>query len=156
MLLSEFIVSGYRTRLAADELMLKIILSAPQTRPLQQRYRQRGGHDAPEMQRQSLAGQIALTPQGAVDYCRLVAGGLLSKPLRLLAVEQALLGSTLHDALIIDAGNALTELVAAANREGSMIDADNALAFLEMQNEILGDVLAERKTEQTHQAALRA
>lgn len=144
MPLSEFIISGYKTQLQADELMVKVILPAPATRPLQQRYNQLGRRNALNITRQSLTCQIALTPQGVVDYCRLVDGALLSKPQRLAAVEQALIGKTLSESTIAEAGSVLTELVEKAIG-GRWSAAYKMPVFLEMFTQVMCEVLAEQR-----------
>lgn len=95
--LSEFITAGYKTQLANDELMVKLILPAPPVLKVQNHYSQLGRRNALNITRQSLTCQISLNSRGEVQHCRLVDGALFSKPQRLTEVEEVLLGHVLDE-----------------------------------------------------------
>ncbi|MGQ3904763.1 molybdopterin cofactor-binding domain-containing protein [Mixta calida] len=106
--LSEFIISGYRTQLAADELLVAVTLPAPwRDSGLRQRYLQLGRRNALNITRQSLTGQFVLNGNGEISRCRLVDGALFSRPQRLRTVEQCLTGRLLNAALIDEAAHLL-------------------------------------------------
>ncbi|SUB70758.1 Nicotinate dehydrogenase FAD-subunit [Pluralibacter gergoviae] len=95
MPVSEFVTGGYRTQLEKDELVTRFILPPPMKQPLIDRYLQLGRRNALNITRQSLTGQF-LVDGGTIRLCRLVDGALMSKPQRLVEVEQALIGKPLN------------------------------------------------------------
>ncbi|WBF44867.1 molybdopterin cofactor-binding domain-containing protein [Serratia rubidaea] len=105
--LGEFIVSGYQTQLAADELLVKVVLPAVENQSIQHFYTQLGRRNALNITRQSLSCRIALSAEGRVDVCRLVDGALFSKPQRLTEVENRLLGQKLTEQTIEQAAEVL-------------------------------------------------
>ncbi|MFI8415130.1 molybdopterin cofactor-binding domain-containing protein [Serratia sp. NPDC078593] len=139
MPLSEFIVAGYKTQLAADELVVKVVLPAVDNRPMQHHYAQLGRRNALNITRQSLSCRAALTADGRVDFCRLVDGALFSKPQRLLAIEDCLLGQRLTDETIGKAADILAEQMqqAIGNRWSA---AYKMPVFLNMFRQMMNDV----------------
>ncbi|WP_127956454.1 molybdopterin cofactor-binding domain-containing protein [Serratia microhaemolytica] len=144
MPLSDFIVAGYKTQLAAGELLVKVIVPQPSDRKMQQRYSQLGRRNALNITRQSLTCQIALAAGGVVEHCRLVDGALFSKPSRLVAVENALLGKQLNAETIEQAGNVLSAMMEEAI--GSRWSAAYKMpVFLNMFRQMMNDALAGEK-----------
>lgn len=139
MALSEFIVAGYKTQLADDELLVKLVLPRPSERKMQQRYSQLGRRNALNITRQSLTCQMAFTESGVVDHCRLVDGALFSKPCRLVEVEHALLGKPLTDQSIAQAGSILSARMEQAI--GSRWSAAYKMpVFLNMFRQMMNDI----------------
>lgn len=111
MLLTEFIVSGYRTQLNEGELLTEVILPIQPDRKLIQKYSQLGRRNALNITRISLTAILGFDASGKIDYCRLVDGALMSKPQRLTAVENALLGRPLTEENIKSASSELNQLI---------------------------------------------
>lgn len=137
--LCDFITAGYKTQLAEDELMVKIILPAPPALKLQNHYSQLGRRNALNITRQSLTCQIGADASGLVHYCRLVDGALFSKPQRLRDVETVLLGNFLNEKTL-----SLAEDVLMANMEkaigGRWSAAYKMPVFLNMFRQMMNDV----------------
>jgi len=108
---SEFVTDGYRTGIAADELVTRFILPVPMTQPLVECYLQLGRRNALNITRQSLSGQFHVDSRGTIRICRLVDGALMRKPQRLSPVEEALVGQPLNAASIDKAAQVLKGLV---------------------------------------------
>ncbi len=141
--LGEFIRSGYSTALQAGELLTEIILPLPESRPLLRRYSQLGRRNALNITRQSLCAEIGFDSEGLIDHCRLVDGALLSKPQRLEAVEQRLLGRALDDASIQAAAEVLEQQIVEAIG-GRWSAPYKTPVFLNMFRQLLRDLVAER------------
>ena len=112
--LESFITGGYRTQLQAGELLTRVILPPPPDGELHTGYLQLGRRTAVNITRQSLTALLRRDAQGRFDLCRLVDGAVFSKPQRLTAVEQALLGNPATPAVIERAAAALESLVTQA------------------------------------------
>ena len=110
MSVADFIVNAYETKIAKDELLVEIVLPAPPAN-LQQNYEQLGRRNALNITRLSLTSLFGFDGDGKVNLCRLVDGALLSKPQRLSAVEDALLGKVLNEASVDDALKVLEKLI---------------------------------------------
>lgn len=109
--LETFITGGYRTQLQAGELLTRIILPPPPSGTLHTDYLQLGRRTAVNITRQSLTALFRRDAQGCFDLCRLVDGAVFSKPQRLTAVEQVLLGNRPTQVVIDQAVAALENLV---------------------------------------------
>jgi CO/xanthine dehydrogenase FAD-binding subunit len=107
---ADFITNGYETKLESGELLVEIILPAPPPN-LIQNYDQLGRRNALNITRLSLTSLFSIDGDGKIGLCRLVDGALLSKPGRLSAVEEALLGKTLNDATVSEALKVLEKLI---------------------------------------------
>ena len=110
MPVADFIINGYETKLEKGELLVEIILPAPPANLLQN-YDQLGRRNALNITRLSLTSLFALDGAGKVSLCRLVDGALLSKPQRLTAVEDVLLGKALDEASVAQALTVLEKLI---------------------------------------------
>ncbi len=110
MPVADFIVNGYETKLAHGELLVEIILPPPPA-DLFQNYVQLGRRNALNITRLSLTSLFAFDSQGKISLCRLVDGALLSKPQRLCAVEDALLGKALNEASVAEALKVMEKLI---------------------------------------------
>ena len=110
MSVADFITNGYETKLESGELLVEIILPEPPPN-LIQNYDQLGRRNALNITRLSLTSLFSIDGDGKISLCRLVDGALLSKPGRLTAVEDALLGRTLNDATVSEALKVLEKLV---------------------------------------------
>ena len=110
MSVADFITNGYETKLESGELLAEIVLPAPPPN-LIQNYDQLGRRNALNITRLSLTSLFSIDGDGKISLCRLVDGALLSKPGRLTAVEDALLGRTLNDATVSEALKVLEKLV---------------------------------------------
>lgn len=110
MALADFITGGYQTKLEDGELLVEVILPPPPASILQN-YSQLGRRNALNITRLSLTSLIDTDRDGNISYCRLVDGALLSKPQRLFAVEDALLGKPLTDDSINAARQILEKLI---------------------------------------------
>jgi CO/xanthine dehydrogenase FAD-binding subunit len=102
MPVADFITNGYETKLQKGELLVEVILPAPPA-DMMQNYDQLGRRNALNITRLSLTSLLAFDGDGKISLCRLVDGALLSKPQRLAAVEQVLLGKALNDATVAEA-----------------------------------------------------
>lgn len=142
MPLSEFIISGYRTQLRKDELLVEVVLPPTVSRPLVERYTQLGRRNALNITRQSLTCQIAFSANGQVDYCRLVDGALFSKSQRIFAVENALCGQALSVQAIDQAADILAGMMQQAI--GSRWSAAYKMpVFLNMFRQMMNDIRAQ-------------
>ncbi len=110
MSVADFITNGYETKLERGELLVEIILPAPPPN-LIQNYDQLGRRNALNITRLSLTSLFSIDDDSKISLCRLVDGALLSKPGRLTAVENALLGKTLNDASVAEALKVLEKLI---------------------------------------------
>ena len=110
MPVADFITNGYETKLESGELLVEVILPAPPANVLQN-YDQLGRRNALNITRLSLTSLLAFDDMGKVNLCRLVDGALLSKPQRLTAVENALLGKPLNDESVAEALKVLDKLI---------------------------------------------
>lgn len=110
MPVAEFITNGYETKLQKGELLVEIVLPAPPANMVQN-YDQLGRRNALNITRLSLTSLLAFDAQGKISLCRLVDGALLSKPQRLTAVEQVLLGQTLNEASVAESLTVLGKLI---------------------------------------------
>ena len=110
MPVADFITNGYETKLESGELLVEVILPAPPANVLQN-YDQLGRRNALNITRLSLTSLLAFDDMGKVNLCRLVDGALLSKPQRLTAVENALLGKSLNDESVAEALKVLDKLI---------------------------------------------
>ncbi|WP_039057639.1 molybdopterin cofactor-binding domain-containing protein [Enterobacter sp. Bisph1] len=144
MPVSEFVIGGYRTCLEPGELMTQIILPAPISVPVINRYLQLGRRNALNITRQSLTGQFVVDDDKVMRMCCLVDGALLSKPQRLVAVEQALTGKVLNAVTIEQAVQVLNGLMEEAI--GGRWSAPYKIpVFIDMFRQMLQDVLAEKQ-----------
>jgi CO/xanthine dehydrogenase Mo-binding subunit/CO/xanthine dehydrogenase FAD-binding subunit len=110
MPVADFITNGYETKLQKGELLVEVILPAPPA-DMVQNYDQLGRRNALNITRLSLTSLLAFDGDGKIRFCRLVDGALLSKPQRLAAVEQVLLGKALNDATVAEALTVLGKLI---------------------------------------------
>lgn len=139
MPVSEFVTGGYRTALASDEIVTRFIIPAPMPQPPIERYLQLGRRNALNITRQSLTGQF-LIDKGLVSHCRLVDGALMSKPQRLLDVEQALIGQPLNAKTIDSAAQVLSNMIEKAI--GGRWSAPYKIpVFIDMFRQMLEDVM---------------
>ncbi|NIY48229.1 molybdopterin cofactor-binding domain-containing protein [Cedecea colo] len=142
MPVSEFVIGGYRTCLEPDELVTRVIIPAPMTSPCINRYLQLGRRNALNITRQSLTGQFIVDNANVIRLCRLVDGALMSKPQRLVAVEQALTDRVLNADTVEQAAQVLNGLIEKAI--GGRWSAPYKIpVFIEMFRQMLQDVLAE-------------
>ncbi|MGF1868974.1 molybdopterin cofactor-binding domain-containing protein [Photobacterium indicum] len=117
MPLSAFITGGYRTELQTGELLTKVILPKLPTQISSrscgyiQKYSQLGRRNALNITRLSLSCLMAFDEEGYVSTCRLVDGALFSKPQRLTAVEDELLGYPLDEERLIRAEAVLMDAI---------------------------------------------
>ena len=143
MPVSEFVTGGYRTQLEKDELVTRFILPPPMKQPLIDRYLQLGRRNALNITRQSLTGQF-LVDGGTIRLCRLVDGALMSKPQRLVEVEQALIGKPLNADTIDAAAQVLGGIIEKAI--GGRWSAPYKIpVFIDMFRQMLEDVMSEQK-----------
>lgn len=143
MSVGDFVTGGYRTCLASDELVTRFILPPPDP-SLSEHYLQLGRRNALNITRQSLTGQFGVDAAGVVHICRLVDGALLSKPQRLTAVEQALVGQPLNAQTLERAAGVLNDLIEEAI--GGRWSAPYKIpVFVDMFRQMLLDVMAEQK-----------
>jgi len=110
MPVADFITNGYETKLQKGELLVEVILPAPPA-DMVQNYDQLGRRNALNITRLSLTSLLTFDADGKISLCRLVDGALLSKPQRLVAVEQVLLGKALNDASVAQALTVLGKLI---------------------------------------------
>jgi len=139
MPLSDFITAGYKTLLADDELLVKIILPAPPQLKVREHYSQLGRRNALNITRQSLTCLISLDAHGKVEYCRLVDGALFSKPQRLQEVERSLIGKSLNDKTLHQAEQVLTAQMEQAIG-GRWSAVYKMPVFLDMFRQVMNDV----------------
>ena len=111
MPLAEFITGGYRTLLETGELLTRVIIPKPQNGNVIQKYSQLGRRNALNITRLSLTALITVGEDSKIEQCHLVDGALFSKPQRLTAVEEVLVGKELDDSSLERAHGVLLDMI---------------------------------------------
>jgi CO/xanthine dehydrogenase FAD-binding subunit len=148
MPLCEFITGGYRTELQTGELLTKVILPKLHANAVSgsssfiQKYSQLGRRNALNITRLSLSCLMGFDENNHVSTCRLVDGALFSKPQRLTAIEDELLGYPLDQERLLRAETILMDAIDTAIG-GRWSAKYKQPVFTNMFRDLMNDIRAE-------------
>lgn len=141
--LNSFIKSGYHTILQQDEILTKVILPKSAVGADVEKYSQLGRRNALNITRLSLTCLMNFDDNGKVADCKLVDGALFSRPQRLHAVEDKLIGHSLNDARVLMAENVLLDMIDSAIG-GRWSAKYKQPVFMNMFRDLINEVRTER------------
>ncbi|MCW8331164.1 molybdopterin-dependent oxidoreductase [Photobacterium sp. SDRW27] len=140
--LSQFITGGYRTELQQGELLTRVFIPKLAHPTFIQKYSQLGRRNALNITRLSLTCLMDISDDGIVQQCRLVDGALFSKPQRLTAVEELLVGSPLSEQNIKQASHVLMDMIDSAIG-GRWSAVYKQPVYLNMFRDLMNDIRAQ-------------